>query len=160
MVARLVRDQEVVGSNPVASTKKQTDIFVCLFFDGNSLRRDLRVETRAGASGLRGGVLSRIAREQTAPALRAVRRGAPPKAQIPSPRPKKHLNFDTMGIKIAVLSFCLNGLISRAFRLLRCLLLPGRTIARRQSSAQRHRMAVGYRLFLGLPFNLWAIVYS
>nr|DAU82923.1 MAG TPA: hypothetical protein [Caudoviricetes sp.] len=65
-----------------------------------------------------------------------------------------------MGIKIAVLSFCLNGLISRAFRLLRCLLLPGRTIARRQSSAQRHRMAVGYRLFLGLPFNLWAIVYS
>ena len=79
--------------------------------------------------------------------------------RIPPLPPKKHLNFDTMGIKIAVLSFCLNGLISRAFRLLRCLLLPGRTIARRQSSAQRHRMAVGYRLFLGLPFNLWAIVY-
>ena len=82
------------------------------------------------------------------------------RVRIPPSPPKKHLNFDTMGIKIAVLSFCLNGLISRAFRLLRCLLLPGRTIARRQSSAQRHRMAVGYRLFLGLPFNLWAIVYS
>ena len=83
-----------------------------------------------------------------------------PRVRIPNSPPKKHLNFDTMGIKIEVLSFCLNGLISRAFRLLRCLLLPGRTIARRQSSAQRHRMAVGYRLFLGLPFNLWAIVYS
>ena len=38
--------------------------------------------------------------------------------------PKKHRNFDTMGIRIAVLSFCLKALISRDFGLLRCLLLP------------------------------------
>ena len=49
--------------------------------------------------------------------------------RIPPLPPNKHRNFDTIGIRIAVLSFCLNGLISRAFRLLRCLLLPGRTIA-------------------------------
>ena len=58
-----------------------------------------------------------------------------------------------------MLSFCLKALISRAFGLLICLLLLSRTIAHRQSSPQRHRMAEGYRLFLWLPFNLWAIVY-
>ena len=79
--------------------------------------------------------------------------------RIPPLPPKKHRNFDTMGIRIAVLSFCLKALISRAFGLLICLLLLSRTIAHRQSSPQRHRMAEGYRLFLWLPFNLWAIVY-
>ena len=63
-----------------------------------------------------------------------------------------------MGIRIAVLFFCPKALISRDFGLLRCLLLPSRTIAHRQSSPQRRRMVVGYRLFLGLPFNLWVIV--
>ena len=61
--------------------------------------------------------------------------------------PKKHRNFDTKRIRIAVLSFCPKALISRAFGLLRCLLLPSRTIAHRQSSPQRYWMAVGYRLF-------------
>lgn len=32
--------------------------------------------------------------------------------------PKKHRNFDTMGIKVAVLSFCPKALISRGFWLL------------------------------------------
>ncbi len=31
---------------------------------------------------------------------------------------KKHRNFDTMGIKVAVLSFCPKALISRGFWLL------------------------------------------
>lgn len=48
-----------------------------------------------------------------------------------STRPKKHRNFDTMGIRIAVLFFCPKALISRDFGLLRCLLLPSRTIAHR-----------------------------
>ena len=73
--------------------------------------------------------------------------------------PKKHRNFDTMGIKIAVLSFCPKALISREFGLLRILLMPSRSIAHRQSAPRRYRMTAGYRLFLGLPFNLWAIVY-
>ena len=34
-----------------------------------------------------------------------------------------------------------------------------RSIAHRQSAPRRCRMTAGYRLFLGLPFNLWAIVY-
>ena len=51
----------------------------------------------------------------------------------PTGQPNKNRNFDTMGIKVAVLSFCLKALISRAFWLLRYLLLPSRTIAHRQS---------------------------
>ena len=44
LVARLVRDQEVVGSNPVASTKKSVSQRGYGFFDGIcGLRRDLRV---------------------------------------------------------------------------------------------------------------------
>ena len=54
-----------------------------------------------------------------------------------------------MGIKVAVLSFCPKALISSAFWFLRYLLLLGRMIAHRQSSPQRHRIAVGYRLFYG-----------
>ena len=37
--------------------------------------------------------------------------------------------------------------------------MPSRSIAHRQSAPRRYRMTAGYRLFLGLPFNLWAIVY-
>ena len=37
--------------------------------------------------------------------------------------------------------------------------MPSRSIAHRQSAPRRCRMTAGYRLFLGLPFNLWAIVY-
>ena len=65
------------------------------------------------------------------------------RVQTPPPKCRKYLfhvaltnknrNFDTMGIKVAVLSFCLKALISRAFWLLRYLLLPSRTIAHRQS---------------------------
>ena len=44
--------------------------------------------------------------------------------RIPPLPPKKHRNFDTRRIKVAVLSFCLKALISRDFGLLRCLLLP------------------------------------
>ena len=79
--------------------------------------------------------------------------------RFPPAPPKKHRNFDTMGIKIAVLSFCPKALISREFGLLRILLMPSRSIAHRQSAPRRYRMTAGYRLFLGLPFNLWAIVY-
>ena len=42
---------------------------------------------------------------------------------------------------------------------MRILLMPSRSIAHRQSAPRRYRMTAGYRLFLGLPFNLWAIVY-
>ena len=80
--------------------------------------------------------------------------------RIPPLPPKKHRNFDTMGIKVAVLSFCPKALISREFGLLGILLMPSRSIAHRQSFPRRCRMTAGYRLFLGLPFNLWAIVYS
>ena len=91
------------------------------------------------------------------------------RVQLHQPKPKKHLfhvpltkkhrNFDTMGIKVAVLSFCTKSLISREFGLLGILLMPSRSIAHRQSFPRRCRMTAGYRLFLGLPFNLWAIVY-
>ena len=37
--------------------------------------------------------------------------------------------------------------------------MPSRSIAHRQFAPRRYRMTAGYRLFLGLPFNLWAIVY-
>lgn len=37
---------------------------------------------------------------------------------------KKHRNFDTMGIRVAVLAFCLKALISRDFGLLRYRSLP------------------------------------
>ena len=40
------------------------------------------------------------------------------RVRIPSSPPKKHRNFDTMGIKVAVLSFCPKALISRGFWLL------------------------------------------
>ena len=73
---------------------------------------------------------------------------------------KKHRNFDTMGIRIEVFFFCLKALGTRAFGLLRYLLLPSRTIARRHYSSHESRVAVSYRLFLWLPFNLWAIVCS
>ena len=58
-----------------------------------------------------------------------------------------------------MLSFCPKALIASAFGLLRILLMPSRSIAHRQSAPRRCRMTAGYRLFLGLPFNLWAIVY-
>ena len=61
--------------------------------------------------------------------------------QLPPPKCRKNLfhvvltnknrNFDTMRIRVAVLSFCQKALISRDFGLLRCLLLPSRTIAPR-----------------------------
>ena len=40
MVARLVRDQEVVGSNPVASTTKKGELFGSPFFvcQGEAIR--------------------------------------------------------------------------------------------------------------------------
>ena len=43
---------------------------------------------RSRASGLRDGVWVQKAGKQTAPARWAVHRGAPPKAQVPSPQPK------------------------------------------------------------------------
>ena len=44
MVARLVRDQKVVGSSPVASTKNNGKPTGCpLFFIVSALQRDLRV---------------------------------------------------------------------------------------------------------------------
>ena len=81
------------------------------------------------------------------------------RVRLPSPPPNKNCNFDTMSIRIAVISFYLKALISREFGLLRILLMPSRSIAHRQSAPRRYRMTAGYRLFLGLPFNLWAIVY-
>ena len=45
MVARLVRDQEVVGSNPVTPTKEKGQFFDCLFscVTGFELRRKLQI---------------------------------------------------------------------------------------------------------------------
>ena len=40
------------------------------------------------------------------------------RVRLPSPPPKKHRNFDTKRIKVAVLSFPLKALVSRDFGLL------------------------------------------
>ncbi len=44
MVARLVRDQEVVSSNLVASTKIKGELWLSLYFVFTNSARDLRVE--------------------------------------------------------------------------------------------------------------------
>lgn len=77
----------------------------------------------------------------------------------PSGPPNKNRNFDTMRIKVAVLSFCLKALISKGFRSLSVL------AAARQSDTMlptRSAKTLGSRrlsFILWVPFNLWAIVY-
>ena len=79
--------------------------------------------------------------------------------RIPPLPPNKNRNFDTIGIKVAVLSFCLKALISREFGLLFPQPPPDKEIACRQPSSQRHwvaagyRLIYGYRLICGLSFN-------
>lgn len=75
-----------------------------------------------------------------------------------STRPNKNRNFDTMGIKIAVLSFCPKALISRAsghlsapVALMQSDSLPPTQYAKAPSSSR-------LSFVLWLPFNLWAIV--
>ena len=69
--------------------------------------------------------------------------------RIPPLPPKKHCNFDTMGIRIAVLSFCPEALISRASERLLSPVAVGKAIACRLPSPQRRWAAAGYRLFYG-----------
>ncbi len=80
--------KEVVGSNPVSSTKISHAYLGMADFEFTNTRRDLRVEAIAGAIGLRRRVWKRVRRNANRTARCVVRRGAPPKAQIPSPRPK------------------------------------------------------------------------
>ena len=57
MVARLVRDQEVVGSNPVASTNKNRRFSACFYFFEEAIR-----DSRGGKQAklaLVGGVYRR-----------------------------------------------------------------------------------------------------
>ena len=63
--------------------------------------------------------------------------------------PKKHRNFDTMGIKVAVLSFCPKALISRGFWL-----LSAPAVARQSESLPpaQYAKALGSSR---LSFGLW-----
>lgn len=79
--------------------------------------------------------------------------------QFPSPPPKKNRNFDTMRIKVAVLSCATKALIPRGFWL-----LSAPTVARQSESlppAQYAKALGSSRLSFGLwvSFNLWAIVW-
>ena len=79
--------------------------------------------------------------------------------QFPSPPPKKHRNFDTMGIKVAVLSCATKALIPMGFWL-----LSAPAVARQSESlppAQYAKALGSSRLSFGLwvSFNLWAIVW-
>ena len=71
------------------------------------------------------------------------------RVQIPSGPPNKNRNFDTMRIKVAVLSFCQKALISRGFWL-----LSAPAVARQSESlppAQYAKAPGSSRL----SFNLW-----
>ena len=63
------------------------------FFGNKRVRRGLRVEARARASGLRVKLVKTEHGAQTTSALWAVYRGAPPKAQVPSSAPKSRRRF-------------------------------------------------------------------
>ena len=71
-------------------------------FFGNKrvIRRGLRVEARARASGLRVKLVKTEHGAQTTSALWAVYRGAPPKAQVPSSAPKSRRRFYSGGFLI------------------------------------------------------------
>ena len=94
MVARLVRDQEVVGSNPVSSTTnnliRYSDKAVCMFsgyetgFEGGGA---------CGSKRFAGELPEYKLVCRKLDSTSAVNRGAPPKAQIPSPRPKQSSDF-------------------------------------------------------------------
>ena len=82
-----------------------------------------------------------------------------PGVRIPPGGPNKNRNFDTMRIKVAVLSFCQKALISRGFWL-----LSAPAVARQSESlppAQYAKAPGSSRLSFDLwvSFNLWAIVY-
>lgn len=75
----------------------------------------------------------------------------------PAP-PNKNRNFDTMGIKIAVLSFCPKALISRASGHLSApvALMQSDSLPPTQSAKALGSSRLSFVLWL--PFNLWAIV--
>ena len=110
-----------MGSSPLASTKnrlcqKAGPVFLCM---GDS--NPERVCEKGKAPGARFPKQRGEARHRSkASGGRAGKR----LRFVPLRPPKKHRNFDTMGIKVAVLSFCPNMLISRAFGLLRYQSLP------------------------------------
>ena len=74
------------------------------------------------------------------------------------PLPNKNCNFDTMGIRIAVLSFCLKALISRASGHLSApvALMQSDSLPPTQSAKALGSSRLSFVLWL--PFNLWAIV--
>ncbi len=80
MVARLVRDQKVVGSSPVTSTKNTGTRFLCFFL----WVRYAGIEGRQASIACAG----RRYRPTTKQRTTAVFRARPPKAQVPSPQPK------------------------------------------------------------------------
>ena len=71
---------------------------------------------------------------------------------------KKHRNFDTMGIKVAVLLFCLKALISRDFGLLSTPVITRQSAS--LSPTQSAKVLGSSRLLFDLwvSFNYWAIV--
>ena len=82
------------------------------------------------------------------------------RVRSPSGPPDKNRNFDTMRIKVAVLSFCLKALVSRAFRHLSppVILMQSDSLPPIQSAKALGSSRLS--LVLWVSFNLWAIVYS
>ena len=88
MVARLVRDQEVVGSSPVTSTKNNGQSVDCPSFFICELVAGLEGGSRLREQSLcldKVGLHTCLMAKST---IIIVERGAPLKAQVPSPQPK------------------------------------------------------------------------
>ena len=91
MVARLVRDQKVVGSSPVASTKKYSTSSMCCIFYCFGIATGLEGGSRfAGAKrfALQSLEKRRICWQRTT--LITSERGAPLKAQVPDARQARY----------------------------------------------------------------------
>ena len=98
--------------------------------------------------------------------LKYGRRGAPAKGvgretgarvQIPPSPPKKYRNFDTMGIKVAVLSFLPESPDFKDFRAFIMSVGSNRTLERRSSDFHAAWVAAGYRVFYRVSFRVCAI---
>lgn len=72
---------------------------------------------------------------------------------------KKHRNFDTMCIKVAVLSFCLKALISRGSWPLSVLAAARQSDTMLPTRSAKTLGSSRLSFILWVSFNLWAIVY-
>ena len=91
MVARLVRDQKVVGSSPVASTKKYSTSLMCCIFYCFGVATGLEGGSRfAGAKRFALQDLGKRGICWQSPTLITSGRGAPLKAQVPDARQARY----------------------------------------------------------------------